>query len=199
MAKPLFLFAPGAGAPFSHPWMKHWICLLRRIGKVRTLNYPYMLEKRSRPDRLPILIAAHRAALAKARLTHRGPIVLIGKSMGSRVGCHLALKEKVKAVVCLGYPLCGMGDRKKMRDEVLLELRTPILFVQGTRDSLCPLDLLNSVRRRMKAANQLEIVDDGDHSLTVARRTLKVCEETQGDVDERVLNRIAAFVRSPEP
>jgi predicted alpha/beta-hydrolase family hydrolase len=179
--------------------MKHWICLLRRIGKVRTLNYPYMLEKRSRPDRLPILIAAHRAALAKARLTHRGPIVLIGKSMGSRVGCHLALKEKVKAVVCLGYPLCGRGDRKKMRDEVLLELRTPILFVQGTRDSLCPLDLLNSVRRRMKAANQLEIVDDGDHSLAVARRTLKVCEETQGDVDERVLNRIAAFVRSPEP
>jgi predicted alpha/beta-hydrolase family hydrolase len=198
MAKPLFLFAPGAGASSSHPWMKHWIRLLPRIGKVRTLDYPYMLEKRRRPDRLPILIAAHRMALAKARKTHQDSIVLVGKSMGSRVSCHVALEEKVRAVVCLGYPLCGMGDRKKMRDEVLLELRTPILFVQGRRDALCPLELLDPVRRRMKVVNKLEIVEDGDHSLTVAKRTLKMRQETQLDSDERVLSRIAGFVRAPE-
>lgn len=137
MEGPLFLFAPGAGAPSSHPWMKHWARLLRKIGKVRTLDYPYMIQKRTRPDRLPMLVAAHRSALARVRKGHRGSIILVGKSMGSRIGCHVALAEKVHAVVCLGYPLCGAGDRAKMRDEVLLQLRTPILFVQGTRDTLC--------------------------------------------------------------
>ena len=196
MANLLYLFAPGAGAPSSHPWMKRWVRLLRRIGKVRTLDYPYMLENRRRPDRLPALIAAHRAAFAKARKGHKGPIVLIGKSMGSRVSCHVALEEKVKGVISLGYPLCGMGDRKKIRDKVLLELATPILFVQGTRDALCPLDLLKTVRARMKTVSMLEVVEDGDHSLTVAKRTLKAREETQEDVDERVLNCIEAFARN---
>ena len=197
MAAPLFLLAPGAGAPSSHTWMRHWVRLLRKIGKVRTLDYTYMIQKRKRPDRLPRLIAAHRAALAKARKQHRGAIVLIGKSMGSRVGCHVALEDKVHAIVCLGYPLCGMGDRRKMRDEVLLELKTPILLVQGTRDSLCPLDLLAAVRPRMKAVNRLEVVPDGDHSLAVAKRTLKADGETQADVDARILKRIEAFVRNP--
>ena len=103
MTKPLFLFAPGAGAPSSHPWMKRWARLLRKIGKVRLLDYDYMLENRRRPDRLPVLIAAHRAALDKARKRHRGSVVLIGKSMGSRVGCHVALEARVHAIVCLGY------------------------------------------------------------------------------------------------
>src|ERR1700761_644330 len=101
----LFLFAPGAGAPASHPWMKRWSKELRTIGKVRALDYPYMLESRRRPDRLPSLIAAHRAALAKVKAAHKGTIVLIGKSMGSRIGCHVALEDKVSAVICLGYPL----------------------------------------------------------------------------------------------
>jgi len=107
MAEPLFLFAPGAGEPSSHQWMKHWASLLRKLGKVRKLDYLYMIAGRKRPDHLPALIAAHRAALLKARKSHRGMIVLIGKSMGSRVGCHLALEENVSAIICLGYPLCG--------------------------------------------------------------------------------------------
>jgi uncharacterized protein len=197
MVDPLFLFAPGAGAPSAHPWMKHWARLLRRIGKVRTLDYPYMIQKRKRPDRLTVLIATHAAALAKIRKSHRGSIVLIGKSMGSRIGCHLALQEKVQAIVCLGYPLCGAGDRSKLRDEVLIKLTTPILFVQGTRDLLCPLDLLDTVRFRMTTVNKLEVVQDGDHSLLVAKRTLKACKVTQADVDTRVLKRIGVFVKNP--
>ena len=70
--------------------------------------------------------------------------------MGGRIGCHVALEEKVAALICLGYPLCAMGDRTKLRDQVLRDLRTPILFGQGTRDSLCPLDLLERVRSEMK-------------------------------------------------
>lgn len=197
MAETLFLFAPGAGAASSHPWMKRWARSLRRIGRVATVDYPYMVEGRKRPDRLGVLIAAHRAALESARTIHRGPIVLIGKSMGSRVGCHVALEEKVHAIVCLGYPLCAMGDPTKLRDEVLIKLKTPILFVQGTRDSLCPLDLLEPVRKRMKAVNRLEVVHDGDHSLLVAKRTLKARSETQGDVEADLIERIEAFVGNP--
>jgi predicted alpha/beta-hydrolase family hydrolase len=51
--------------------------------------------------------------------------------MGGRVGCHLALEEKVEAVVCLGYPLCGGGDASKLRDQVLLDLKTPTSLCKG--------------------------------------------------------------------
>ena len=105
-----------------------------------------MRERRKRPDRLPQLIAAHRQALVDARRSTSTTAILIGKSMGGRIGCHVALEEKVAGLVCLGYPLCAMGDRTKLRDKVLRALTTPILFVQGTRDSLCPLDLLEPIR-----------------------------------------------------
>jgi predicted alpha/beta-hydrolase family hydrolase len=123
-------------------------------------------------------------------------VVLIGKSMGARVGCHVALQESVHAVVCLGYPLCGAGNRTKLRDQVLRDLTTPILFVQGTRDSLCPLDLLAEVRAQMQTVNQLEIAADADHSLAVTQRQLKAAGETQADVEQRLLSAIATFVGS---
>ena len=78
------------------------------------------------------------------------------------------------------------------------ETENAVLFVQGTRDQLCPLDLLESVRGRMTAVNALEIVSDGDHSLTVAKRTLSASGENQTDVDGRVFKRIAEFVKTPK-
>jgi len=190
--RPVFLFAPGAGAPSSHPWIQRWKQRLTRIGEVETFDYDYMREGRRRPDRLPQLIAAHRAALAGVRAQTSGPIFLIGKSMGGRIGCHVALDEAVNGVVCLGYPLCAMGDRSKLRDQVLRDLRTPILFVQGTRDPLCPLDLLEKVRAEMNAPNFLHVVEGGDHSLIVRKKDLG--SETQEDVDQRILKAIAEFV-----
>src|SRR3984893_143184 len=155
-----------------------------------------MRQNRKRPDPLPQLIAAHRQALAKA-LTKTGttaPIILIGKSMGGRVGCHVALEEKVDGLICLGYPLCAMGDRTKLRDEVLRALATPILFVQGTRDPLCPLDLLESVLQEMKTPNFLSVVEGGDHSLRVTKRQLTATSKTQDDVDQSIFQSIADFV-----
>jgi predicted alpha/beta-hydrolase family hydrolase len=194
MTPPLFLFAHGAGAPSSHPWMQRWAGRLAAVGTVFPFDYPYMRERRKRTDPLPVLVAAHREALMQVRKTHNGPVILIGKSMGGRVGCHLALEEQVAAVICLGYPLCGGGNPEKMRAEVLLKLATPILFVQGTRDSLCPLDLLEGVRQQMKAPNQLYVVDGGDHSLMVSKGQLKATSETQDDVDDRILRKIRDFV-----
>src|SRR6476660_6861502 len=195
-ASALFLFAPGAGAPSSHPWMQRWKSRLESIGTVVTFDYDYMREGRKRPDRLPELIAVHRAALAEARAKFDPgtPTFLIGKSMGGRIGCHLALEEKVSGLICLGYPLCAMGDRTKLRDEVLRALTTPILFVQGTRDALCPLDLLELVRAEMKARNFLHTIEGGDHSLRVRKRQLQATGETQEGVDQRILKAIAGFV-----
>jgi predicted alpha/beta-hydrolase family hydrolase len=195
MLKHFFLFAPGAGAPSSHPWMQRWKKRLQEIGDVETFDYPYMREHRKRPDPLPRLIAAHRQALAEAQDRHHArSTILIGKSMGGRVGCHVALEEKVSGLVCLGYPLCAMGDRTRLRDEVLRALITPILFVQGTRDSLCPLDLFGPVRSGMKAPNFLHLVDGGDHSLVVKKSQLAAAGQTQDDVDGRILKAIAEFV-----
>jgi len=193
--RPMFLFAPGAGAPSSHPWMQNWKDRLCEIGDVETFDYDYMREGRKRPDPLPRLIAAHREALSKARERHVSrSTILIGKSMGGRIGCHVSLEEKVDALVCLGFPLCAMGNRTKLRDEVLRALAAPILFVQGTRDSLCPFDLLGRVRTEMKAPNFLHIVEGGDHSLLVSKRVLRATGETQENVDQRIVEAIAGFV-----
>ncbi|MEY2542745.1 MAG: uncharacterized protein QOE81_206, partial [Verrucomicrobiota bacterium] len=121
-----------------------------------------------------------------------GPIFLTGKSMGGRIGCHLALEEKVSGLICLGYPLCAMGDRSKLRDQVLRDLRTPVLFVQGTRDTLCPLEPLESVRSEMVAPNSLHVVQGGDHSLLVRKKDLG--NETQEDIDQRIATVISDFV-----
>ena len=185
--------------------MQRWKARLSTIGEVEAFDYPYMREGRKRPDALPQLIAAHREALLKARerfnpesIRHRtnSPwrTVLIGKSMGGRIGCHVSLEEKVDGLICLGYPLCAMGDRTKLRDEVLRALQTPILLVQGTRDSLCPLDLLERVRGKMRAPNFLHIVEGGDHSLVVPKRQLLAKVQTQEDVDHAIVKAIEGFL-----
>ena len=175
--------------------MQRWKERLAEIGEVALFDYDYMREGRRRPDPLPQLIAAHRQALATAREKTAAPIILIGKSMGGRIGCHVALQEEVEAIACLGYPLCGGGDRSKLRDEVLRALRKPILLVQGTRDSLCPLDMLERVRAEMKAPTLLHVVEGGDHSLRVSKSHLRATNETQEDVDQRILEAIAKFVQ----
>jgi uncharacterized protein len=193
--KRLIVFAPGAGAPSSHSWMQNWKRRLSNIGEVETFDYDYMCEGRKRPDRLPQLIEAHRQALDRAQERHpAASTILIGKSMGGRIGCHVSLEEKVDGLVCLGYPLCAMGDRTKLRDEVLRALTTPVLFVQGTRDALCPLDLLERVRSQMNAPSVVYLIEGADHSLRVSKHQLQASDRTQEDVDQRILNAITGFV-----
>ncbi len=192
MSGPLILFAPGAGAPSTSAWMEAWARRLGALGDVVRFDYPYMKAGRRSPDRLPVLLKAHREALEAARASRLAPAVLAGKSMGSRVGCHLSLETDVAALVCLGYPL--RGGRGDLRDEVLLALRTPILFVQGTKDALCPLDALEQVRAHMTAPSSLHLVEGGDHSLKVGVRALRERGETQEQVDGGVLEAIRRFL-----
>jgi uncharacterized protein len=175
--------------------MQTWKRRLSKIGEIETFDYDYIRAGRKGPDPLLQLVAAHRAALQAAREKHQpDSTFLVGKSMGGRIGCHLSLEEKVDGLVCLGYPLCAMGDRTKLRDGVLRALATPILFVQGTRDSLCPLDLLERVRADMKVPNFLHVVEGGDHSLRVPKRQLQAKSETQEDIDEQAFEAVAGFV-----
>jgi hypothetical protein len=174
--------------------MQRWAQRLATLGAVELMDYDYLREGRKRPDPLPMLIARHRDALEEARDKHGGPAVLIGKSMGSRIGCHVSLGTPVAAVICLGYPLCGGGDPTKLRDRVLREITKPVLFVQGTRDALCPLDLLAQVRSEMHAPNDIHVVQEGDHSLLVTKRQLARDNETQEAVDQRILGAITEFV-----
>jgi uncharacterized protein len=175
--------------------MQNWKQRWSEIGEVETFDYDYMRAGRKRPDPLRQLIAAHRKALEATREKHQpDSTLLIGKSMGGRIGCHVSLEEKVDGLICLGYPLCAMGDRTKLRDEVLRALTTPILFVQGTRDALCPLDLLERVRAEMKAQNFLHVVEGGDHSLRVPKRQLQAAGETQEHMDQFVYEAIVRFI-----
>jgi uncharacterized protein len=194
--KPSFLFAPGAGAPSTNPWMQKWKQYLLTIGEVTLFDYEYMRKGRRRPDPLPQLLAAHRQALVELRQKISGQVFLIGKSMGGRVGCHVSLEERLAGLICLGYPLCAMGDRTKLRDKVLRELQTPILFVQGTRDPLCPLDLLEQVRSEMQAPNELYIVEGGDHSLRLPKKLLEAKGGTEERLDQLILRVITNFVSS---
>ncbi len=197
----LLLFAPGAGAPTSSSWMVAWKARLERLGTVVPFDYPYQRAGKKAPDRPPVLVSSHRAELARLRAQHAGPVVLIGKSMGGRIGCHVAVElaqalapaaERPAALVCLGYPLVAPGGA--VRDQVLLELDTPVLFVQGTRDSMCPLERLAQVRGRMRAPSELFVVEGGDHSLIVQKGLLKKHDLTQEDVDQRAFGAIEAFL-----
>ena len=178
---------------------------LSRLGTVRSFDYPYMrgTSRRKAPDKLETLIAAHRAELSgllgEGSASDR--VIVAGKSMGGRIGCHVAVEcardraPGPQALVCFGYPLRGQNG--KLRDEVLLALTTPILFVQGTRDELCALPELEQVRKHMRAPNDLYVVDDGDHSLELTKTALKARGITQADVEREIVAAVERFCLAP--
>jgi uncharacterized protein len=190
----LILFAPGAGASSSSDWMRAWADRLGTLGRVVAFDYSYRREGRRAPDRLPALIAAHREALARARAGSDGPVFLAGKSMGGRIGCHVSLEERVDGLICFGYPLKAAGNSGAIRDEVLRQLTVPVLFVQGTRDPLCPIDLLSDVRPHMHAPSVLHLVDGGDHSLLLRKTDLVRQGRTQEQVDAEILAVASSFI-----
>jgi len=178
--------------------MRRFAGLLGELGSVRSFDYPYMRSggRRKAPDKLAVLVTAHRAELDAARADSApgDKLLLAGKSMGGRVGCHLALEAPVDGLVCFGYPLRGQNG--KLRDEVLLALGTPVLFVQGTRDSLCALSELEQVRARMTARSELFVVEGGDHSLEATKTSLKARGTTQAEVEHEILHAVRAFAAS---
>jgi len=204
--QPQIVFAHGAGAPSSHPWMQGWRDRLTALGSVHTFDYPYMLAGRKAPDRPPALLHAHREAIAAAHTATQGdrPLILAGKSMGARISCIVAgigaepEDPPVSAIVCFGFPL-GRGDKVKARASVLHGLTTPVLFVQGTRDPLCALADLEAVRADMPGPSAVHVVQGGDHSLKVSKRVLKETGHTQEDSDNAAQEAVATFLAQHVP
>jgi len=179
------LLAHGAGGGQDHPWIVTVREGLARHGVfVMSFNYRYTEAGRKSPDRMPTLLTVHRAAAdALARECDR--VVLAGKSMGGRVGSHLVGDEGWPAagLVYFGYPLVPMGKGEPRPIDHLLAIDVPQLFFAGTRDRLSPPDLIEGIVRSVPDGT-LEIVDDGDHSFKVPKRS--------GTTTEAVLEQIVA-------
>jgi predicted alpha/beta-hydrolase family hydrolase len=146
--------------------------LARRLPErgvaVARFDFPYKAAGKKLPDPMHKLEAAYEAAArAASALAPAAPLFIGGKSMGGRVATHLVARGFACAgVVLLGYPLHPAGKKERLRDAHLPSVQVPMLFLSGTRDDLCDLDLLRPVLTRVTRA-RLHVLDDGDHSLEV--------------------------------
>jgi len=177
------LLAHGAGGGQDHPWIGTVREGLARRGLfVMSFNYRYTEAGRKAPDRMPTLLAVHRAA-ADAMAQECDRVVLAGKSMGGRVGSHLAGDGGWPAAGCIyfGYPLVPVGKSEPRPVDHLLSVAVPQLFFAGTRDRLSPPDLIEGVARSVPDGT-LEVVEDGDHSFKVPKRAGKTNEAALDEV-----------------
>ncbi len=169
------VLAHGAGAGMTHAFMNDIAGGLGERG-VATLRYqfPYMEKGSRRPDPPGIAHAAVRAAVAEAaRLCPGLPLFAGGKSFGARMTSQAQAKTplaNVRGLVFLGFPLHPAGKPSRDRADHLIDVRIPMLFVQGTRDKLAELDLLNPVIDRLGAMATLQPIEGADHSFHVPAR-----------------------------
>src|SRR5258708_321457 len=139
-ARSCFVFAQAAGAGMPHPFMETVAFGLGERG-IATLRYqfPYMEKGSKRPDPPPIAQAAVRAALAEAGRRCPGlPLIAGGKSFGGRMTSQAQAAAPLPGVyglAVLGFPLHPAGKPSTDRAEHLADIKIPMLFVQGTRDS----------------------------------------------------------------
>lgn len=188
------LLAHGAGADMHSEFMLAVAEGLAARGfAVLRFRYPYMERaqregRRRPPDRAPILEHAHAAALAELRRRVPGRRVLLaGKSMGGRMGTHLAAKgADCAGLVLFGYPLHPPGKPEKERSEHFPAIVQPALFLQGTRDKLCELELLQRALHNYGGRPTLEIIEGADHGFAVLRRTGLTAREVWDDLLGRV-------------
>ena len=177
------LLAHGAGAGQDHPWMTTVAGGLAGSGLfVMTFNYRYTERGSRSPDRLPTLLDVHRAA-ADAIAARCDRVVLAGKSMGGRVGSHLAGDEAWPAagLIYYGYPIVAIGKTEPRPTDHLERIEAPQLFFNGTRDRMGPTDLIEKVAASVPNGSVV-VVDDGDHSFKVPKRAGKTNDEVLDEI-----------------
>ncbi len=193
----LLVFAHGAGAGMHHPFMERLAAQLAGCG-VATLRYhfPYMQQQRKRPDPPAVLTATVRAAVAAASETAPGlPLLAGGKSLGGRMTSLAVADERsapspgiasVRGLVFFGFPLHPAGRPGTQRAEHLARVRIPMLFLQGTRDTLADLVLLRPLCDTLVPLSTLHVVDGGDHSFHVLKRFGKTDVDVLAEVARTV-------------
>jgi predicted alpha/beta-hydrolase family hydrolase len=167
------VLAHGAGNDMRNPLLVAFADALAEHGfpTVR-FNFPYTERRGRRPDPPPVLEACYRAVIAQVRTDRElalRRLVIGGKSMGGRMASHVAAAgDAVDGLLFLGYPLHPAGKPAQLRVAHLPRIAAPMLFLTGTRDSLCRLDLLRAALATLPQAT-LHVIDDGDHSFAVRR------------------------------
>ena len=175
-ARACFVFAHGAGAGMTHPFMETFATGLGERG-IASLRYqfPYMEKASRRPDPPAVAHAAVRAAVAEAGLTCSGlPLIAGGKSFGGRMTSQaqaIAPLAGVRGLAFLGFPLHPAGKPSSDRARHLAEVQVPMLFVQGTRDNLAELTLVEPVVTSLGPSASLHLVREADHSFHVPARS----------------------------
>jgi predicted alpha/beta-hydrolase family hydrolase len=172
------LLAHGAGAGQNHPFMERLRRGLPDAGyPTLTFDYAYMNAGRRAPDRMDKLLAVHQAA-ADRLATYVGRVFVAGKSMGGRVGSHLVGDNSWPAagLIYYGYPLVPLGKTEARPVDHLRRIVAPQLFFAGSRDRLSPLQTLRPVVDSLSAAT-LHVIEDGDHSFKVPKRTGRTYDE----------------------
>lgn len=178
----LFAFAHGAGAGMRHAFMAAVADRLAALG-VTTLRYqfPYMERGRKPPDRPPVLIETVRAAVRDARSRFPGlPLIAGGKSMGGRMTSTAASMEPLPGVAGLaffGFPLHPAGRDSVERGAHLESVGLPMLFLQGTRDKLANLELLEPLLGDVSPRPTLHVLEGADHDFHVLKRSGRTDDE----------------------
>ena len=186
-ARACFVFAHGAGAGMAHPFMETVTQGLCERG-VATLRYqfPYMEKGSKRPDSPAVAHAAVRAAVAEAGQRCAGlRLIAGGKSFGGRMTSQAQAMSPLPGVdglAFLGFPLHPAGKPSDDRARHLADIRVPMLFMQGTRDSLAELSLLEPVVKSLGPSASLHRIEGADHSFHVLARSGRNDREVMGEI-----------------
>ena len=182
-----FVLAHGAGAGMDHPSMVAVAAELaaRSIATLR-FQFPYMERRTRRPDPPSVCHATVRAAVAEAaRLAPTLALFAGGRSFGGRMTSQAqAIKPLpgVKGLAFIGFPLHPAGKPSGERAEHLREVKIPMLFLQGTRDELAKLELLQPLIDQLGARATLKLLQDADHSFHVPARTGRKDAEVRAEM-----------------
>ncbi len=186
-ASACYVFAHGAGAGMNHPFMATVAAGLAERG-IATLRYqfPYMEKGSKRPDAPAVAHAAVRAAAAEAARCCKGlPLIAGGKSFGGRMTSQAqaaAPLDGVRGLAFFGFPLHPAGKPSSDRAKHLGEINVPMLFLQGSRDSLAELSLLEPVVKGLKRRATLHVVKEADHSFHVPARSGRKDSEVMAEI-----------------
>jgi uncharacterized protein len=182
-----FVFAHGAGAGMAHSFMEAFANGLseRRIASLR-YQFPYMEKGGKRPDPPTVAQSTVRAAVAEAGKLFPGlALIAGGKSFGGRMTSQAQAASPlpgVRGLAFVGFPLHPAGKPSTDRADHLKKIDIPMLFLQGTRDSLADVALIEPVTQRLMPRAALHLVDGADHSFHVLARS--------GRNDREVMNEI---------
>jgi predicted alpha/beta-hydrolase family hydrolase len=186
-ARACFVFAHGAGAGMTHAFMEEAATGLAARG-IATLRYqfPYMEKGSKRPDPPAVAHAAVRAAVAEAAQVCPGlPLIAGGKSFGARMTSQAQARTPltgVRGLAFFGFPLHPAGKPSQERADHLADVHVPMLFLQGTRDKLAELHLLEPVVGRLGKLASLHLVEGADHSFHVPARSGRNDREVMADI-----------------